>query len=449
MKNKVLSAFLAVIMLIGMIPISFVSAEGQQARPAFIVSDAVVYLGDETASFTLSVENNPGIFSVLGYIGYDENASLASFEFGDVFSEEEFQLGNPIDSELRHDIAASESAKIEKIYNENNAKTDGILATNVYAESLAIENNTENGVLLSFSLNITNLEAGEHHVTFYYDRNSVINSDGENVDFDMVHGTLTVLPCGHELTKGETVTPDCTNGGYTFYRCDECGVTVKMDRTFPLGHDFEAQSVVAPTCKEKGYTNFLCKMCGEESVGDYVNKLRHNYVDTVIPPTCTEAERIVSTCTECDYYDEYDGFEDALGHDIKAEIKNPTGSEDGFIRTYCTRCDYEETEVLPKRPASPPPSDDGGVNDDIAAGGAPSNKPNYNWDAAPPPTTDQNDTIVDTDTADTEAAPEADNSESTNHQTGDSLAFFVLTAMGALLCAAGVTVFGRKKLFVR
>ncbi len=125
--------------------------------------------------------------------------------------------------------------------------------------------------------------------------------------------------CNHSDHKEVEVTaPTCTEGGYTTYTCNDCGITYAADITEAKGHAPGAEA----TCTEAQ----KCTICGEV----IVEALGHNYSVTVIAPTCTEAGFSTHTCSTCG--DTYRSDEtSALGHtEVTDAAVAPTCTEEGL-----------------------------------------------------------------------------------------------------------------------
>ena len=82
----------------------------------------------------------------------------------------------------------------------------------------------------------------------------------------------------------QTISPTCTDMGYTISVCD-CGDYYVADYIQALGHSHSAETI-APSCTEQGYTEYTCH-CGDSYIANYVQALGHNYIDGV--------------CTTCGY----------------------------------------------------------------------------------------------------------------------------------------------------
>ncbi len=236
--------------------------------PTIVVSDAEIEKGTETADFTISIENNPGIWGLIGYISYDKMMSLADFSNGTVMG---FPIGNPMEERSFKDIEIETEPDIINVYEANGVSYDDVFATMLYCEADDyIAGSTANGTLASFSLNTAELEAGTYEIAFYVNEEYTINTNFENVAFDVVYGTLTVVGtvCDHEWDDGViTAEPTCTEDGEILYTCTICGeaYTEVIEAT---GHDFP---------EINGTDHVFCQVCEAEKLpdeegmcGDYV-----------------------------------------------------------------------------------------------------------------------------------------------------------------------------------
>ena len=193
-------------------------------------------------------------------------------------------------------------------------------------------------------------------------------------------------PLGHTLVKGTVHAPTCTEGGYTEYSCSACGFTAIDDEISELGHSFgewvnnddiklcDKVSVLtracsacgttevessepashklvshegkSATCTEDGYEEYYtCENC-DYTTFEVIPK-GHNYVDSVLPPTCLDGGYTTHTCSLCgDSYN--DGLEDATGHTMGAwyEASDATTTHDGEMRSSCLNCSHYETKGL-------------------------------------------------------------------------------------------------------
>ena len=75
--------------------------------------------------------------------------------------------------------------------------------------------------------------------------------------------------------KVKTVSPTCTEKGYTQYTCS-CGDNYSGSYTNALDHDYH-ETVVAPTTSSQGYTEHTCSRCGDSYRDNYTDKLKVVY----------------------------------------------------------------------------------------------------------------------------------------------------------------------------
>ena len=167
-------------------------------------------------------------------------------------------------------------------------------------------------------------------------------SSCENCDHKV---SQSIAAIGHDYI-GEVTEPDCINGGYTTYTCDNCGDIYTDDVTDPTGHDYEA-NVTNADCENSGYTTYTCKSCYHSYVGDEVKALSHDYVSEVTAPDCENGGYTTNTCSRCD--DTYTDTETKpLGHkwDKGVVTKEPGEYTSGTKEYTCELCGEIKTEVL-------------------------------------------------------------------------------------------------------
>ena len=98
-----------------------------------------------------------------------------------------------------------------------------------------------------------------------------VNTNAASVDIECQHGDETAT-----VTKA----PTCTEPGVMTYTCD-CGdfYTEEIPAT---GHEYK-ETLTSPTCEAGGYTTFKCVNCGYSYTRDHVAALGHSYANG----TCT------------------------------------------------------------------------------------------------------------------------------------------------------------------
>ena len=157
---------------------------------------------------------------------------------------------------------------------------------------------------------------------------------------------VPILATGHTEAIDEAVEATCTEGGLTEGKsCAACGVVlVAQEPIAALGHDWEASNIVGATCTEKGsYTN-TCVVCGEvEEVEDAA--LGHQYEGendgwvVTVESTCATFGEMERTCTVCG--DVETAAAELLAHTYDyeyPEIIPATCTSWGLYVYYCTEC---------------------------------------------------------------------------------------------------------------
>lgn len=148
----------------------------------------------------------------------------------------------------------------------------------------------------------------------------------------------------HSYIAIESVKPDCTNDGYTVYKCD-CGETYTKTLN-KLGHSYSTEWTVdkAATCSEEGSKSHHCIRCDDKTDVTVIEKIAHSYIEVVTESTCTEDGYTTYTCEVCgnSYKDNYIS---KLGHDfVWVTDKEATCGETGVKHEECTRCDVVRSE---------------------------------------------------------------------------------------------------------
>ncbi len=190
----------------------------------------------------------------------------------------------------------------------------------------------------------------------------------------------------HNLVKGETIDPTCTEPGYTVYTCADCGITENKDETDALGHNFEwiidsdatcgedgkkheectrcdaaksldtvipatgnhsytSKVTTEPTCEDKGIETFTCSGCGDSYTKEIAAK-GHDYKTKVTAPTCDDKGYTTYTCACGDSY--VDDYVDETGHKYTPAVTTPATHLAEGVMTYTCVCGDSYTEAIPK-----------------------------------------------------------------------------------------------------
>ncbi|MBQ7715814.1 MAG: dockerin type I repeat-containing protein [Clostridia bacterium] len=248
--------------------------------PTITVFDAVINEGDPTASFDVTVSNNPGIWCVQGYLVYDDVMTFDSMDAGTVFDSDDYidpdYFPRIVDIDVEGAIADTGNYPRLAEY----LAAAGVCAADksmmiISAANSSLDNVTGNGLLLTVTLDTSSLEPGEYDIFYCSDTYSTINVDGESVLFSVTHGKLTVNGCSHAETSIVTVQATCTENGYSASVCDICGAELYRDPLPALGHSFEQKYTfdVQPTETSSGLKSKHCERCDAVTGGVTVDYL--------------------------------------------------------------------------------------------------------------------------------------------------------------------------------
>ena len=112
---------------------------------------------------------------------------------------------------------------------------------------------------------------------------------------------------GHDYQSTETAT--CISSGYLIKQCKTCGYeTRSVLAAQPDKHNYETKTV-SPTCTEKGYTLHECIYCKDSYKTDYVDAKGHTKgtLSRTVAASKNSQGYDIYKCTDCDYeyYDNY------------------------------------------------------------------------------------------------------------------------------------------------
>ena len=169
-----------------------------------------------------------------------------------------------------------------------------------------------------------------------------------------------VLVHQHRVTEIPANPATCTEPGNIGYYVCSCGrrfvdaycvIEIVLESSItlePKGHSFgEYESDKNATCTSDGTETAKCKNCSAVDTRKAENsKLSHDYIPTLVKPSCTEGGYTIFTCKDCQ--DTYIGNEtDPLGHSYESFVTEPSCTADGFTKHICSRCkdEYIDSEI--------------------------------------------------------------------------------------------------------
>lgn len=153
----------------------------------------------------------------------------------------------------------------------------------------------------------------------------------------------------HELVHHDGKPAECIKTGYEAYdTCKNCDYTTYKELPI-LMHNY-VETVVPPTCESNGYTLHSCTRCKNSYRTNEKAKLPHKESDWIIsePATCVDSGKEIIECEVCHTITNEREIE-ALGHDIiKHEALEATCENIGhYAYQTCSRCDYTTYEEIP------------------------------------------------------------------------------------------------------
>ncbi len=159
-----------------------------------------------------------------------------------------------------------------------------------------------------------------------------------------------IQAAGHDYKKTVTA-PDCTNKGYSTYKCTVCSNSYIDDYTDAKGHDWDDGVVIADSnCYEKGTKKYTCKADDSHTYTEVINIDQTNHTgDTQVrddvAATCTIDGYTGNTyCLGCNTIIENGEVIKAFGHawDDGEIISDSTCCEEG-IKKYTCKNDSSHT----------------------------------------------------------------------------------------------------------
>ena len=152
----------------------------------------------------------------------------------------------------------------------------------------------------------------------------------------------------HNYTS-QIVLPTCDEDGYTKFTCKICGDTKNADPLPASGHTFNNYTLNNDaTCQKNQTKSSKCASCDKiDTIEIPLSTVRHNYILTVVSPTCTEDGYTLHKCEFCE--DSYkDNTVNKKGHFFIKYVSNnnATYEKDATETAKCDRCEVTDTRDI-------------------------------------------------------------------------------------------------------
>lgn len=157
--------------------------------------------------------------------------------------------------------------------------------------------------------------------------------------------------CSHKSFTAEEIAATCSEKGKLQYICDFCEETVATKTIDKLPHtpNGEWVTVKEPTCSETGLRTQTCTVCGETAKEEKLDRLEHSYGDWKVTKegSCQKAGERVRTCSVCGYEDRQ-STSTSDDHDFGDwdVTRKATCTETGLQTRKCRICGKEEAEPI-------------------------------------------------------------------------------------------------------
>ena len=165
----------------------------------------------------------------------------------------------------------------------------------------------------------------------------------------------------HDLSYVASTAACTEDGNIAYWICSGCGkYFADEDAATELspsevkipsqGHDY-VYTVVEPTCSEQGYTVGECSVCGDIGEITYTPQLPHDFGEweTVTPASCENEGEQVRHCKTCGFVENQ-----AIPpeHDYKPFVIESTCVSQGYVEYVCMSCGYSyiaENSYMPEK----------------------------------------------------------------------------------------------------
>ncbi|MEE0958084.1 MAG: RICIN domain-containing protein [Ruminococcus sp.] len=160
--------------------------------------------------------------------------------------------------------------------------------------------------------------------------------------------------CSHKYST-KTISPTCTEKGYTLHTCSLCGNSYKDNYTDAKSHSYGSWTVTKEaTCTASGVKTRTCSNCGNKET-QTISATGHSYGSwtTTKAATCTASGTKTRTCSKCGNKETQTIA--ATGHKYTTSVIAPTSTEKGYTLHKCSACgdSYKDNYTNPINPVNP------------------------------------------------------------------------------------------------
>ena len=156
----------------------------------------------------------------------------------------------------------------------------------------------------------------------------------------------------HKMDDGKITTPaTCVKDGVKTYSCTVC--SYKETEAVEAAHKYNDGVITTPaTCGKDGVKTYTCSVCVATTEGHSYTEVipatgEHNFIETIIPADCENPAMAGMACSVCHQPETELSIvtgSEKLGHDLKDELLAADCTNAQRVRTTCSRCDYEVIE---------------------------------------------------------------------------------------------------------
>ena len=356
-NTRYLSIFLAIIMVLTMMPFSTIGANAVTNVPTISIeaSDDTATVGD-VITLTVKTTENSELVIVSGIISYDSDC------FEVIPDSKTYPQGGlcEINTKTEGKVKFAYVSVAPLADNETNVfsinfkvlKTNGVIDLDV-KEVYVLDGNTEVNVTKQAGSSVEPLTITcKHSYSLVSETNATCTVDGVkkyvcSLCEDEYEEVVSAF--GHTIVAVDAKAPTCTETGNEAYEyCPACDYTTYKEIP-SKGHTIVTVDAKNPTCTEVGNEAYeYCSVCDYTTYKELPSKGHTIVTVDAKNPTCTEiGNKAYEYCSVCDYttYKEIP----STGHTIvTVDAKDPTCTEIGNkAYEYCTVCDYTTYKEIP------------------------------------------------------------------------------------------------------